>query len=224
MKVSKSRIKKEPWHRFLCRVHGPSQVAPEVKNLPATAGDVRDVGWTPGSGRSPGGGNGNSLQCSCLENPVDRGAWQATVHRVAKSQTRLSDFARVYVRRIHSSNTYILHSLWARPYSEQLNTFILIMTLQSGKVFHSHFTDAETETQRAQVSGLGVETVAQNIHLNSLFLYSIESLLCARFSVQGTHSPFPHGASRLLRNNREQTSKPTNKTYFLNVDNHCFDK
>ena len=177
----------------------------------------------PGLERSPGEGSGNPLQYSCLENSMDR-AWQATVHRVAKSQTRLSDFARVYVRRIHSSNTYILHSLWARPYSEQLNTFILIMTLQSGKVFHSHFTDAETETQRAQVSGLGVETVAQNIHLNSLFLYSIESLLCARFSVQGTHSPFPHGASRLLRNNREQTSKPTNKTYFLNVDNHCFDK
>ena len=54
--------------------------------------------------------------------------------------------------------------------------------------------------QRAQVSGLGVETVAQNIHLNSLFIYSIESLLCARFSVKGTHSPFPHGASRQLRN------------------------
>ena len=58
-----------------------------VKNLPANAGDVRDMGWIPGLGRSPGGGHGNPLQDSCLENPMDRGAWQATVHRVAKSQT-----------------------------------------------------------------------------------------------------------------------------------------
>ena len=49
----------------------------------------RDMGSIPASGRSPGGGNGNTLQYSCLENPMDRGAWQATVHRVAKSQTRL---------------------------------------------------------------------------------------------------------------------------------------
>ena len=58
-----------------------------VKNLPANAGDVRDVGSVPGSGRFPGGGHGNPLQYSCLENPLDRGAWQAMVHRVAKSQT-----------------------------------------------------------------------------------------------------------------------------------------
>ena len=46
-----------------------------VKNLPANAGDIRDAGLIPGSGRSPGGGQGNALQYSCLENPVDRGAW-----------------------------------------------------------------------------------------------------------------------------------------------------
>ena len=51
-----------------------------VKNLPADAGDVRDVGSIPGLGRSPGGGHGNPLQYPCLENPLDRGAWQATVH------------------------------------------------------------------------------------------------------------------------------------------------
>ena len=55
-----------------------------VKNLPANTGDV---GSDPGSGRSPGEGNGNPLQDSCLENPVDRGAWQATVHGVVKSWT-----------------------------------------------------------------------------------------------------------------------------------------
>ena len=52
-----------------------SQVVPVVKKLPANAGDIRDTGSIPGSGRSPGGGNGNLLQCSCLENSMDRGAW-----------------------------------------------------------------------------------------------------------------------------------------------------
>ena len=59
------------------------------KDLPANAGDIRDVGSIPELGRSPGGGHDNPLQYSCLENPMDRGVWQATVHRVAKSQTRL---------------------------------------------------------------------------------------------------------------------------------------
>ena len=60
-----------------------------VKNPPASAGDVRGAGLISGSGRSPGGGHGNTLQYSCLENPTDRGAWRATVHEVAKTQTRL---------------------------------------------------------------------------------------------------------------------------------------
>ena len=55
-----------------------------VKNPPANAGDAGDVGSIPGSGRSPGEGNGNPLQYSCLENPMDRGAWQTTGHRVTK--------------------------------------------------------------------------------------------------------------------------------------------
>ena len=58
-----------------------------VKNPPANAGDIRDVGLIPVSGRSPGGGHGNPLQYSCLENPMNRGAWQVTVYRIAKSQT-----------------------------------------------------------------------------------------------------------------------------------------
>ena len=58
-----------------------------VKNLPGNAGDIRDTGSIPGSGRSPGGKRGKTLQYSCLENPMDRGAWKATVHRIAKSQT-----------------------------------------------------------------------------------------------------------------------------------------
>ena len=70
-------------------INGFSQGSLEVKNLPANAGDVRDVGSVPGLGRSPGGGHGNPLQDSCLENPMERGAWRATVHRVAQSQTLL---------------------------------------------------------------------------------------------------------------------------------------
>ena len=54
-------------------------------------GDIRDLGSIPGSGRSPGGGPSNPLQCSCLEIPMDRGAWQAAVHGVTKSRTRLGD-------------------------------------------------------------------------------------------------------------------------------------
>ena len=60
-----------------------------VKNLPANAGDIRDTGLIPGSGRSTGGGHGNPLQYSRLENPMDREAWRAMVHGVTKSQTRL---------------------------------------------------------------------------------------------------------------------------------------
>ena len=62
-------------------------MAQMVKNLPANAGDAGSI---PGSGRSPGEGDGYPLQYSCLENPMDRGAWRATVHEVAKSQTGLS--------------------------------------------------------------------------------------------------------------------------------------
>ena len=70
--------------------NGASQVALVVKNPPANAGDIRDTRPIPGSGRHTGLGNGNSLQYSCLDNPMSRGAWWATFHGVAKSRTRLS--------------------------------------------------------------------------------------------------------------------------------------
>jgi hypothetical protein len=60
-----------------------------VKNMPANAGDISDLGSVAGSGRSPGGGHGYSLQYSCLKNPMDRGAWQGTVHGVIKSRAQL---------------------------------------------------------------------------------------------------------------------------------------
>ena len=72
---------------------GLSQMALVVKNLPASAGDIRDAGLIPWLGRSLGGGHGNLLQYSCLENPMDRGAWRATVHGVTNSQTRLKQLS-----------------------------------------------------------------------------------------------------------------------------------
>ena len=66
------------------------------KNLPATAGDLRDAGSIPGSRRSPAKGNGNPLQYSCLENPMNRGAWRAMVRTVTKSPTQLKDFMHTH--------------------------------------------------------------------------------------------------------------------------------
>jgi len=75
-------------------------VAQKVKNLPDNTGDTGSI---PGSGRSPGGENGNPLQYSCWENPMDRGAWQATVHRVTKSQIQLSTHTTKKLdRHVHS--------------------------------------------------------------------------------------------------------------------------
>ena len=78
-------------------IDGASQRLLVVKNLPANTGDIRDMGLIPGLGRSPGGGHGNPLQDSCLENPMDRGAGWAPVYGGAKSQTRL--------KRLSSSST-----------------------------------------------------------------------------------------------------------------------
>ena len=64
-----------------------------VKNPPANARNIRDVGSIPGLGRSSGGRHGNPLHYSCLENPIDRGAWQAMVYRVTKSQTQLKQLS-----------------------------------------------------------------------------------------------------------------------------------
>ena len=75
---------KNIYYRYI-RYRLASQVALAIKNPPAKAGGIKDS--IPGSGRSPGEGHGNPLWYSCLENPMDRGAWRATVHGVAKSRT-----------------------------------------------------------------------------------------------------------------------------------------
>ena len=79
-------------------IHMPFQVALVVKNPPASAGDIKYMGLIPGSGRSPGGEHGHTLQYSCLENRMNRGAWQATVHRIAELDTKgLGTHTCVYV-------------------------------------------------------------------------------------------------------------------------------
>ena len=84
-----------------------SQVVLVVKNPPANGGDVREAGSIPGLGRSPGGGLGNPLQYSCLENPMDRGARWATVHRAAKSQIPLKRLSMQ-----HAGQIYNIFSHW----------------------------------------------------------------------------------------------------------------
>ena len=84
-----------------------------VKNLPANAGDVSELGSGPGSGRSPGEGHGGPLQYSCLENPTDKGTWRAAVHRVAKSWTQLKRLS-THIKQTTNENTQgiLLSALW----------------------------------------------------------------------------------------------------------------
>ena len=96
-----------------------SQVALVVKNLSANAGNERDAGWIPGMGRSPGEGNGNPLQCSCLENPRDGGAWWAAVYGVAQSRTRLKQLSS------SSTQTFQYFNHWFSPALAVLLTLLL---------------------------------------------------------------------------------------------------
>ena len=97
------------WQLWFQVVLGTSQVVLLVKNLPANAGDTRDSGSIPELGRSPGERNVNRFQCSCLENPKDREAWQVTVHRVTKSWTRLKQLS------VHTA-TFASQWLWQITY------------------------------------------------------------------------------------------------------------
>ena len=83
---------------------------PGGSEVKAPACNAGDLGLIPGSGRSPGEGNGNPLQYSCLENPMDRGAWWAIVHRVTKSRTRLSDFTFTLFRNYFGTSYYFASS------------------------------------------------------------------------------------------------------------------
>ena len=90
------------WQALSWSIH----VVVVVKNLSASAGDVRDMSLIPGLGRSSGEGHGNPLQYSCLENPVDRGAWQAMVLRVEESQIQLKQFS-THIHRDQKTELFI---------------------------------------------------------------------------------------------------------------------
>ena len=93
-----------------------------VKNPPASAGDVGAVGSIPGLGRSPRGGHGNPLQYSCLENPMDRGVWWATVHRLTRSQTWLK---RLSMHVAHTSKISKGLNTWLNGITDQYETSYL---------------------------------------------------------------------------------------------------
>ena len=82
-------------HIYICLVDFPGGAS--GKEPVCNAGDIRDLGLIPRLGRSPGGGHGSPLQYSCLENPMDRGEWWDTVHKITKSQTQLSDLTHTHV-------------------------------------------------------------------------------------------------------------------------------
>ena len=107
-----------------------------VKNLAANAGGIRETRLIPGSGRSLGGGHGNPLQYSCLENPKDRGAWLATVHGFTKNQTLLSDLAHSNIGTSPWWKLYMF--LWRRalqiPYERLPNEFLEPRSLSNGSL------------------------------------------------------------------------------------------
>ena len=96
------------------------------KNLPANAGDLRDEGSIPRSGRSPGGGHSNPFQYSCLENPMDREDWQATVHRVAQSPTGVK---RLSVHGVLQHCSQILYHLSHQGNSSNSIPFLHLLDL-----------------------------------------------------------------------------------------------
>ena len=105
---------------------GASQVAPVVKNLPADAWDLRDESSIPGPGRSPRGGHSNPLQYFCLENPMDRGVWWATVHRVTKSWTWLKRLSTMLTYNSAGVSLFLI-------YLPSVTTYSVYDTVQNNK-------------------------------------------------------------------------------------------
>ena len=115
-----------------------SQVALVVKSLSANAADVRDAGSIPGSGRSPGGRHSNPLQYSCLENPMDRGAWQATAHGITQSWTRLKQFSKHTQRYTYTHWRYTYIYIYIYEYWIYTGIYIYIHTLEYNGILFSH--------------------------------------------------------------------------------------
>ena len=150
----------------------------EIKNLPANPGDARDASLIPGSGRFPGEGNGNPLQYSWLENSMERGAWQATVHKVAKSWHNLGNEQQQqqeFMTHDHCSNSYTYRkwksesevAQWCLTFCDPMDCSL------SGVSVHGIFPGKNT--------GVGCHFLLQGI-----------------FLIQGSHPGLPHCRQMLL--------------------------
>ena len=118
--------------KWLYPLRGTSQVALVVKNPTASVGDIRDLSSIPGSGRSPEGGHGNPLQYSHLENPMDRGAWRAIVHGIAKSWTGLKRLST------HTPTLWEVWDVFLDPVGLSSLTHYLFMLLSSPSSTPNH--------------------------------------------------------------------------------------
>ena len=130
---------------------GASQAMLEVKNPPTNSGDVGDLGAIPGTGRSPGEANGTPLQYSCLENPMDGGAWRAIVHGVAKSWTWLK-WLRTQNTTISLSSykevTYTMMRQWQESTFTEYGLCSFNPPRKGGCYHQSRFIMEETEVRR----------------------------------------------------------------------------
>ena len=117
---------------YIC-IHGASQVALVVKNLPANVGDIRDTGLIPKFERYPGEGNGNPLQYFCVENSMDKGAWQAVVHMVTKSWIQLKLLSMhactyVYIYNIYTFlNCLIITCMFCLPKPQKCASVLSVL-------------------------------------------------------------------------------------------------
>ena len=174
-----------------------------VKNLPANAAHIRDSGLIPGSGRPPGGGHSNPLQYSCLENPMDGGAWWATVQRVTKSQTRLKQLSTH--SHIHGDTTlrasHVAQTIKNLPAMQetQVPTLGQEAPMEKGMVTHSSILDGEFHGQRSlacyrpwvcKESDTG-EQLTQHKDTGKLpYVSDLTTLYCASPHWEGRPHPF----------------------------------
>ena len=129
-----------------------SQVVLVAKNPPANAGDIRDADLIPGSGRSPGGGHGNPLQCSCLENPMDRGAWRAAVHGVTQNRTHMHNWTHMNIHTYRCFYTFSVHWLFSVSIHLKENDCLRYLTqgclwFQNWQIFSTSYVSREIQVK-----------------------------------------------------------------------------
>ena len=148
------------------------------KEPTASAGDIRDVGSILEPGRSPEGRHINPLQCSCLENPMNRGAWRATVHRVTKSLTRLKRLSiHSLINLRHDSSVDIYQ--WQQLFSE---FWIRPLESWNNRLSETHFTDEEPEAHRSKVTCQGLLTPNLKLCPFSQIVWLMGLFSCTRCS------------------------------------------